>query len=73
MLQYAGNMRSRNTSKIIQVAQPLVTRCFNSITTLEAPASNLSKLDFQGEILTLDLLKVVVEDYNQIKVRLCFH
>uniref|UniRef100_A0AC35FCC3 Uncharacterized protein n=1 Tax=Panagrolaimus sp. PS1159 TaxID=55785 RepID=A0AC35FCC3_9BILA len=64
---YDAVMNSWDSSHAATIANPLISRCFNSILTLECPASALANYDFQGEIMILNLLKVVAESETEIK------
>uniref|UniRef100_A0A914Y7C8 Uncharacterized protein n=1 Tax=Panagrolaimus superbus TaxID=310955 RepID=A0A914Y7C8_9BILA len=68
MFGYDAVMNTWDTSHSETIAKPLIHRCFNSILTLECPAKALISFDFQGEIMVLDLLKVVAEDQKEITV-----
>uniref|UniRef100_A0AC34FN70 Uncharacterized protein n=1 Tax=Panagrolaimus sp. ES5 TaxID=591445 RepID=A0AC34FN70_9BILA len=66
MFSYDSLMNSWDTSHSATIAKPLIIRCFNSISTLECPAKALVNFDFQGEIMVLELLKIVAEDQIEI-------
>uniref|UniRef100_A0AC35GIP9 TOG domain-containing protein n=1 Tax=Panagrolaimus sp. PS1159 TaxID=55785 RepID=A0AC35GIP9_9BILA len=50
------------------IASPLIIRCFDSILTLECPASELANYDFHGGIMKLNLLKVVAKSEAEIRI-----
>uniref|UniRef100_A0A914QTW9 Uncharacterized protein n=1 Tax=Panagrolaimus davidi TaxID=227884 RepID=A0A914QTW9_9BILA len=50
------------------MASTLIIRCFDSISTLECPASELVNYDFHGGLMGLNLLKVAAKTETEIRI-----
>uniref|UniRef100_A0A914PB53 TOG domain-containing protein n=1 Tax=Panagrolaimus davidi TaxID=227884 RepID=A0A914PB53_9BILA len=68
LFEYDTAMNSWESPHTATMASTLIIRCFDSISTLECPASELVNYDFHGGLMGLNLLKVAAKTETEIRI-----